>query len=65
VFNTVKEAVRKPEQMYPYLCATGICSGCIMEAVDAGIKVIITITEGIPVKDMMTAKKYLQNKGVC
>jgi succinyl-CoA synthetase alpha subunit len=35
-----------------------------MEAVDAGIKVVITITEGIPVKDMMTAKKYLQNKGV-
>jgi succinyl-CoA synthetase alpha subunit len=35
-----------------------------MEAADAGIKVIITITEGIPVKDMMTAKKYIKSKNV-
>ena len=35
-----------------------------MEAADAGISVIITITEGIPVKDMVAAKKYLENKDV-
>jgi succinyl-CoA synthetase alpha subunit len=35
-----------------------------MEAADAGIKVIITITEGIPVKDMMFAKEYLNGKNV-
>ena len=34
-----------------------------MEAADAGIKVIITITEGIPVKDMMIAKPYAKSKG--
>ncbi len=34
-----------------------------MEAADAGIKVVIAITEGIPVKDMMTAKKYIKQKG--
>jgi succinyl-CoA synthetase alpha subunit len=34
-----------------------------MEAADAGIKVIITITEGIPVKDMMSAKPYARAKG--
>ncbi|MCU0397400.1 MAG: succinate--CoA ligase subunit alpha, partial [Cyclobacteriaceae bacterium] len=36
----------------------------IMEAADAGIKVIITITEGIPVKDMMIAKKYIKSRNV-
>jgi succinyl-CoA synthetase alpha subunit len=33
-----------------------------MEAADSGIKVIIAITEGIPVKDMMIAKKYLKDR---
>src|SRR3954462_2675720 len=32
----------------------------IMEAADAGIPLIVCITEGIPVRDMLTAKKYLQ-----
>ena len=36
----------------------------IMEAADAGIKVIITITEGIPVKDMVSVKKYLEGREV-
>jgi succinyl-CoA synthetase alpha subunit len=34
----------------------------IMEAADAGIKVIVCITEGIPVKDMITVKEYLKDK---
>ncbi len=34
----------------------------IMEAADAGIQVIITITEGIPVKDMVKAYDYIQDK---
>ncbi|MDX5483250.1 MAG: succinate--CoA ligase subunit alpha, partial [Hymenobacteraceae bacterium] len=36
----------------------------IMEAADAGIKVIVAITEGIPVKDMVMAKNYLKGKDV-
>jgi len=36
----------------------------IMEAADAGIKVIVCITEGIPTKDMVTAKSYIQGKNV-
>jgi succinyl-CoA synthetase alpha subunit len=35
-----------------------------MEAADAGIKVIVCITEGIPTKDMVTAKSYIQGKNV-
>jgi succinyl-CoA synthetase alpha subunit len=58
VFNTVKDAVDK----------TGADVSIIFVppafAADAGIKVIITITEGIPVKDMMTAKKYIKSKNV-
>jgi succinyl-CoA synthetase alpha subunit len=65
VFNTVKEAVEKTGAdvsiifVPPAFAADGI-----MEAADAGIKVIVTITEGIPVKDMMIAKQYIKNKKV-
>ena len=34
----------------------------ILEAVDAGVRVIVAITEGIPVQDMMTVKAVIQNK---
>jgi succinyl-CoA synthetase alpha subunit len=65
VFNTVKEAVEKTgADVSIIFVPPAFAADAIMEAVDAGIKVVITITEGIPVKDMMTAKKYLQNKGV-
>lgn len=64
VFNTVKEAVEKTgADVSIIFVPPAFAADAIMEAVDAGIKVVITITEGIPVKDMMTAKKYLQNKG--
>lgn len=65
VFNTVKEAVEKTGAdvsiifVPPAFAADGI-----MEAADAGIKVIVAITEGIPVKDMMIAKQYVKERGV-
>lgn len=65
VFNSVKEAVDKTGAdvsiifVPPAFAADGI-----MEAADAGIKVIVCITEGIPVKDMMTAKQYVKQRGV-
>src|SRR6186713_37407 len=65
VFDTVKEAVDKTgADVTIIFVPPAFAADAIMEAADAGISVIITITEGIPVKDMMTAKKYLQNKGV-
>src|SRR5687768_1691102 len=65
VFNTVQEAVEKTgADVSIIFVPPPFAADAIMEAVEAGIKVIITITEGIPVKDMMVAKKYLQNKGV-
>ena len=63
VFNTVREAVEKTgADVSIIFVPPPFAADAIMEAVEAGIKVVITITEGIPVKDMMTAKKYLQNK---
>lgn len=63
VFNTVKEAVVKTGADVSIIFVPPAFAGdAIMEAADAGIKVIITITEGIPVKDMMVAKKYIKGK---
>lgn len=63
VFNTVVEAVEKAGANVSIIFVPpAFAADAIMEAADAGIKVIITITEGIPVKDMMQAKTYIQGK---
>ncbi|MBK6264541.1 succinate--CoA ligase subunit alpha [Marivirga sp. S37H4] len=63
VFNTVAEAVEKAGANVSIIFVPpAFAADAIMEAADAGIKVIITITEGIPVKDMMQAKTYIQGK---
>ncbi|MCB0464409.1 MAG: succinate--CoA ligase subunit alpha [Aequorivita sp.] len=63
VFNTVSEAVEKTGADTTIIFVPpAFAADAIMEAADAGIKVIITITEGIPVKDMITASDYLKDK---
>lgn len=65
VFNSVEEAVQKTgADVSIIFVPPAFAADAIMEAADAGIKVIVAITEGIPVKDMMTAKNYLKNKQV-
>jgi len=65
VFNTVREAVEKTgADVSIIFVPPAFAADSIMEAADAGIKVIIAITEGIPVKDMMTAKKIVKDKKV-
>lgn len=63
VFNTVEDAVNKAGANVSIIFVPpAFAADAIMEAADAGIKVIITITEGIPVKDMLKAKTYIQDK---
>lgn len=65
VFNTVKEAVDKTgADVTIIFVPPAFAADSILEAAEAGIKVIVAITEGIPVKDMMVAKKYVKEKGV-
>ena len=66
VFNTVDEAREKTgaEASIIFVPAP-YCQDSILEAVDAGIKVIVCITEGIPIQDMVTVKKIVDREGVC
>lgn len=63
VFNTVEEAVKKTgADVSIIFVPPAFAADAIMEAADAGIKVIVCITEGIPVKDMVIAKEYISTK---
>ena len=63
VFNTVQEAVEKVGADTTIIFVPpAFAADAIMEAADAGIKVIITITEGIPVVDMIIASNYIKDK---
>ncbi|MDA7707315.1 succinate--CoA ligase subunit alpha [Flavobacteriaceae bacterium] len=63
VFNTVQEAVEQVEADTTIIFVPpAFAADAIMEAADAGIKVIITITEGIPVADMIKASNYISTK---
>lgn len=65
VFNTVKDAVNETgaDASVIYVPAA-FCKDSIIEAADSGIKLIVCITEGIPVLDMLLVKNYIQNKSV-
>lgn len=61
VFNTVDDAVKKAgADTSVIFVPPAFAADAIMEAADAGIKVIICITEGIPVQDMVKVKAYLE-----
>ncbi len=64
VFNTVSEAVKKADANTSIIFVPPAFAGdAITEAAFAGIKVIICITEGIPVKDMIVAKQVVKSRG--
>lgn len=65
VFNTVENAVKATGANVSIIFVPpAFAADAIMEAADAGIQLIVTITEGIPVQDMIKAKKYVTSKGV-
>ena len=64
VFNTVKEAVANTQANVSILFVPpAFAADSIMEAADSGIEVIVCITEGIPVADMIKAKPYVERRG--
>ena len=63
VFNTVAEAVKATGADATMIFVPPVgAADAIMEAADAGIRVIVAITEGVPVLDMARAKRYLKTK---
>ncbi|MCE9538792.1 MAG: CoA-binding protein [Bacteroidetes bacterium] len=63
IFNTVKEAVDKAgADVSIIFVPPAFAADAIMEAAEAGIKVIICITEGIPIRDMIAVKEYLKGR---
>ena len=64
VFNTVADAVKSTgADVSIIFVPPSFAADAIMEAADAGIKLIVCITEGIPVQDMVNAKEYLKGTG--
>jgi succinyl-CoA synthetase alpha subunit len=65
VFNTVREAVDEAGANCSLIFVPAAAAAdAILEAADAGVDVIICITEGIPTQDMLTVRHYLQPQGV-
>jgi succinyl-CoA synthetase alpha subunit len=63
VFNTVSDAVKQTgADVSIIFVPPSFAADAIMEAADAGIKVIVCITEGIPTLDMLTAKEYIKDR---
>ena len=63
VFNTVSDAVKGTgADVSIIFVPPAFAADAIIEAAEAGIKVIVCITEGIPVKDMIVAKEYLKGR---
>lgn len=63
VFDTVEQAVKSTGANVSVIFVPApFAADAIMEAADAGIEVIVAITEGIPVKDMVTVNEYLKGK---
>ena len=63
VYNTVSEAVEAGANTSVIFVPPPFAAEAILEAADAGIAVIICITEGIPVKDMIPVKPFVEKKG--
>jgi succinyl-CoA synthetase alpha subunit len=63
VFNTVADAVREADANTSIIFVPpAFAADAVMEAAEAGIKVIICITEGIPTKDMIMVKEYISDR---
>jgi succinyl-CoA synthetase alpha subunit len=64
VFNTVAEAVRKAGANASAIFVPPLfAADAVMEAADAGVSIIVCLTEGIPTLDMVTVREYIKKRG--
>jgi succinyl-CoA synthetase alpha subunit len=64
VFNTVEDCVKETGANVSIIFVPpAFAADAIMEAADAGVAIVVCITEGIPVQDMVKVKAFLQGKG--
>ena len=65
IFDTVAEAMKETGAAASAIFVPpAFAADAILEAVDAGLDLVVCITEGIPVQDMMRARNYMDQKGV-
>ncbi len=65
VFDTVRDAVRATgAEVSVIFVPARFAADAMLEAADAGIRLIVAITEGVPIQDMMKVVTYLEEKGV-
>ena len=65
IFNSVKEAVLETEADASVIYVPApFCKDSIIEAIDGGIRLVVCITEGVPVLDMLQVKHYIRDKAV-
>ena len=64
VFNTVAEAVAAGANTACIFVPPAYAADAVIEATDAGCRVVVCITEGIPVQDMLAVKPFVDRKGV-
>ncbi len=65
IFNTVREAIQVTEADASVIYVPApFCKDSIIEAIDAGIRLVVCITEGMPVLDMLAVKHYIRDKAV-
>ena len=65
IFNTVEEAVKATgADVSVIFVPPPFAADAILEAADSGIKLVVCITEGIPVRDMIAVKDFIRSKGV-
>lgn len=64
VFDSVEEAVRETGANASVIYVPpAFAADAVMEAADAGVPLVVCITEGVPVQDMMRVKRYLKDRG--
>lgn len=65
IFDTVREAIQVTEADASVIYVPApFCKDSIIEAIDAGIRLVVCITEGMPVLDMLQVKHYIRDKAV-